>query len=146
MAQGMSTETANHYIRSLRGFTGWLERSDRIRRNPLKGLRLFNSEIDIRHARRELTEDELIRLLEGTRQSKRIYRGLTGEDRACLYLAATVTGFRARAVGESQAVRLRSPQRHAHGCLGSQIQQIKEAEDPVPYSRSSSCFGPVSPP
>ncbi len=98
MAQGISTETANHYIRAIRRFTRWLELSDKIRRNPLKGLDLFNAQVDVRHARRELTEQELIRLLEGARQSSRTYKGLTGEDRACLYLAAIVTGFRARAL------------------------------------------------
>src|SRR5262249_27064819 len=41
------------------------------------------------------TEDELRRLLAGTRASQRSYRGLDGEDRFHLYASACGTGFRA---------------------------------------------------
>lgn len=98
MAQGTSIETTNSYIRAIRGFTRWMARSSRIQCNPLEMLALLNSEVDIKHARRELTIDELRRLLDATRQSLRSYRGLTGEDRSMLYLAAVATGFRARAL------------------------------------------------
>ncbi len=103
MAQGKSPETINHYIRTIRGFCRWLVRSCRLQRNPLEGLSLLNSQVDIRHARRELTADELRRLLESTQASTRRFRGLTGEDRACLYLAAAATGFRARALAHLTA-------------------------------------------
>ncbi len=97
-AKGKSPETLNHHIPAIRSFCGWLERADRIRRNPLKSLSLLNSQIDVRHAKRELTTDELRDLLAATQQSKRYFRGLSGLDRSMLYLAATVTGFRARAL------------------------------------------------
>lgn len=98
MAQGKSPETLNHYIRALRGFCRWLERSDRIRRNPLIGVGLLNTQVETRHARRELTADELRLLFQGTADSSKKIKGLTGTDRSCLYLTAAVTGFRARAL------------------------------------------------
>ncbi len=98
MAQGKSPETVNHYIRAVRAFCSWLSRFDRVRKNPLEGLSLLNTQVDIRHARRELTGEELRRLLDVTSQSDRTFRGLNGGDRAALYLTAAVTGFRARAL------------------------------------------------
>lgn len=103
MAQGKSPETVNHYIRTIKGFCRWLVRSGRLRKNPLEGLSLLNAQVEIRHARRELTTDQLRRLLDGTQASTRNFRGLTGEDRACLYLTAAATGFRARALAHLTA-------------------------------------------
>jgi integrase/recombinase XerC len=45
-----------------------------------------------------LTAEELQRLLNATRQSNRVFRGLTGQDRYALYLIAATTGIRARAL------------------------------------------------
>src|SRR5207302_7639886 len=53
---------------------------------------------DRRHDRRELDADEMRRLLGVTRASARAFRGLTGPDRAALYLTACGTGFRVRAL------------------------------------------------
>ncbi len=96
--KGVGPQTVNHYIRAVRGFFRWLVKSKRIATNPLETLSLLNVEIDIRRARRELTADELRRLLSATRLSNRTYRGLTGEDRFHLYLTAATTGFRASAL------------------------------------------------
>jgi integrase/recombinase XerC len=63
--------------------------------NPLATLELVNAQCDVRHARRALTPDELIRLLIATRESKRTFRGLSGEDRFHLYATACATGNRA---------------------------------------------------
>jgi site-specific recombinase XerC len=96
-AQGVSLETVNHYLRALRSFCRWMV-PRRMPSNPLAGLKLLNAQVDVRHARRELRVDELRRLLEATGQSAKVWRGLTGEDRAHLYLLAAVTGFRANAL------------------------------------------------
>jgi integrase len=73
-------------------------RAKRIGSNPLDTLSLLNVQTDVRSGRRELTADELRRLLDATRASGRMYRGLTGEDRFHLYLTAATTGFRANAL------------------------------------------------
>jgi integrase len=96
--RGIGPETANHYIRAVRGFFRWLVKAKRIGSNPLDTLSLASVACDVRRARRELTADELRRLLDATRQSGRTFRGLTGPDRYYLYLAAIGTGFRASAL------------------------------------------------
>jgi integrase len=96
--KGISPETVNHYVRALRGFGRWLLKSKRIGSNPLETLTLQNTAADTRRRRRELTVDELHRLLEATRTSNRTFRGLTGLDRYCLYLTAVSTGIRASAL------------------------------------------------
>jgi len=97
-AQGNGPSTINHYIRALRGFSRWLMRAKRIGSDPLETLSLVNATVDVRHARRELSADELRRLFVAARDSVRVFRGLTGADRYLLYLAAAGTGFRARAL------------------------------------------------
>jgi integrase/recombinase XerC len=97
-ARGVGPATANHYTRAVRGFFRWLEKAKRIGSNPLETLTLVNAAVDVRRTRRELTADELQRLLTATRASEYTFRGLTGADRFFLYMLAAGTGFRARAL------------------------------------------------
>ena len=97
-AKGCSPETVNHYVRSVRGFFRWLVKAKRLGSNPLESLSLVNAAVDVRHARRELTAEELRRLFNAAGSSTNTYRGLTGEDRYFLYLVAAGTGFRAYAL------------------------------------------------
>jgi excisionase family DNA binding protein len=96
--RGHAPETVNHYVRAVRSFMLWMVRAKRLPSNPLNSLPLLNAKLDVRHARRELTADELRRLLGVTRASGRSFRGLTGPDRFHLYAAACGTGFRAAAL------------------------------------------------
>ena len=97
-ARGTSPATINHYVRAVRAFFRWLTRSKRIGSNPLETLGFTDARTDVRHARRELTADELQRLFRAAQESNRSFRGLTGSDRFHLYLAAAGTGFRANAL------------------------------------------------
>ena len=97
-AKGCGPETANHYTRAVRGFFRWLVKAKRLGSNPLDSLTLLNTSTDIRHARRELSAEELGRLFVATRDSRQSFRGLTGTDRYFLYLMAAGTGFRANAL------------------------------------------------
>ena len=96
--KGCAPETANHYVRAVRGFFRWLVKAKRIGANPLDSLSLVNAAVDVRHARRELTAAELGRLFVAAQASARAYRGLAGADRYFLYLVAAGTGFRASAL------------------------------------------------
>ena len=98
MDRGCGPQTVNHYVRAVRGFFRWMVRAKRIGANPLETLPLLNTQSDIRRGRRELTADELRRLLAAARSSTRMFRGLAGEDRSHLYLTAATTGFRASAL------------------------------------------------
>jgi integrase len=96
--KGCGPETANHYVRAVRGFCRWMVRAKRVGSNPLETLPLASAATDTRRARRELTAAELRRLFDAARGSERSYRGLTGPDRYMLYLVAAGTGFRASAL------------------------------------------------
>src|SRR5262249_34976165 len=93
--KGKSVKTANEYLAAVKGFTRWLWRDKRTVVDVLAGLsKLANAETDVRHARRDLSPEELEWLLLTARDSNRSFRGLTGLDRHALYLTACATGFR----------------------------------------------------
>src|SRR5262249_36254973 len=98
MAQGRAPETGNHYVRAVRAFLRWMVRVRGRPDHPPPSLALVSAQADQRHARRELSAEELRRLLEVARASRRSFRGLAGEDRFHLYAAACGTGFRASAL------------------------------------------------
>jgi len=97
-AKGISPATANHYVIALKAFGQWLVRTRRAATNPFDSLNRQATATDVRRRRRELTVDELRRLLEVTRASDRTFRGLTGPDRYYLYMTAVATGIRASAL------------------------------------------------
>jgi integrase/recombinase XerC len=72
--KGCGPATINHYVRAVRGFFRWLVKVKRLGSNPLDTLTLLNAAVDVRHARRELTADELRTLLVGTQASKKARR------------------------------------------------------------------------
>ncbi len=93
---GVSVGTTNQYAMHAKGFGNWLVRPGRrLGENPFRDLIAGNEDADRRHARRELTADELNQLLTSTRASDREFRGLDGEARFVLYATACGTGFRA---------------------------------------------------
>lgn len=91
----VSTQTSNHYLSALKQFARWLVKDRRSIDNPLAHLEGGNVKLDRRHDRRELSADELTRLLTAARESTRCFKQLTGEDRYFLYATAAGTGFRA---------------------------------------------------
>jgi integrase/recombinase XerD len=91
-----SSRTSNHYVRSLKHFGRWLVRDGRLTADPFAHLQTVNADADRRHVRRALEPAELVRLLDTTRASTRVDFGLTGPQRAVLYLAAARTGLRAQ--------------------------------------------------
>jgi len=73
-------------------------RSKRIAENPFAHVKKGRTEVDRQHDRRELSSEELARLITITQTSDRGFRGLDGMSRAMLYMVATSTGFRASAL------------------------------------------------
>ncbi|GAB6186684.1 tyrosine-type recombinase/integrase [Thermopirellula anaerolimosa] len=91
----VGTETRNHHLVACKAFSRWLWRSGRLADDPLAGLSRWNAEVDRRIRRRVLSVDELGRLVGAAEQSRWVFRGLTGPDRAALYLLAGYSGLRA---------------------------------------------------
>jgi integrase/recombinase XerC len=95
-SQGPGPATRNYYRAHLRTFGNWLAKDGRLGENPFRHVEMENAEVDRRHNRRELSAEELRRLLEVARHSQRSFRGLNGDDRYHLYATAAGTGFRAK--------------------------------------------------
>ncbi len=94
-ARGMSTETVNHYLVAVKMFSRWLWKQGRLASDPLAGLSRQNAEADRRHPRRVLSQGEFSRLVAAAESSPQVFRGLSGPDRAALYMLAAGSGLRA---------------------------------------------------
>ena len=64
-------------------------------KSPLQTLRKMNVSADRRHDRRSLTDEEFCRLIAAAESGKHV-EGMSGPDRAMLYIMASWTGFRRR--------------------------------------------------
>ena len=92
---GRSLETVNSYLRSIKSFTRWLWRDKRTADDRLTTLEGFNTATEEpRHARRELSTEELTYLLKFVERHTLSAHKLAGPDRAMLYHLALGTGFR----------------------------------------------------
>jgi site-specific recombinase XerD len=92
--RGISASTFNQYLSSCVSFFRWMVREGRATDNPLASLRQINVSTDRRHDRRAMTTEELLWLLETTKNTPTRF-GMTGKDRALLYRLAVETGLRA---------------------------------------------------
>jgi integrase len=86
-------QTVNHYIRALKGFSRWLWKDKRAREHHLAHLSTSNAEVDRRYIRRALTPEEAARLVRAAEDGPEVL-GMSGRDRAALYLIAIATGLR----------------------------------------------------
>ncbi len=93
--QGMSIQTSNYFLTHVKSFCRWMVRDGRMGENPLDYLQGGNSKLDRRHDRRELSAEELARILTATLLSKKTVAGLDGKARYVLYATACGSGFRA---------------------------------------------------
>ncbi|MEZ5952208.1 MAG: site-specific integrase [Planctomycetaceae bacterium] len=91
---GLSIQTSNHYLRSIKQFTRWMVKDQRNGDDPLAFIAMMNVRTDRRHDRRPLTDAELKAVLEAAQKGKPIMK-LSGPDRAMLYATAAYTGLRA---------------------------------------------------
>lgn len=95
---GNSIETCNHYLRALKAFCNWMYINKRHVENPILSLKVTNSRTDRRHDRRALSDAEL-QLLINAAESGPPVEGISGVDRAIMYLVASYTGFRKGEIG-----------------------------------------------
>ncbi len=92
-ADAVSEPTAARAGKHARQFTRWLWRKKNVLdHDPLAGIDLPSQENVTR--RRALAPTELASLVDTAQSSARDFRGLTGPERAALYLTAAATGFR----------------------------------------------------
>ena len=90
---GICVQTSNYYLQAFKQFCNWMVKERRISESPVSHLSSLNANADRRKERRNLTPEELTRLLEQTAKGPRHHK-LSGQDRAMLYRVAMETGFR----------------------------------------------------
>lgn len=99
----ISAQTFNHYRTALVAFGSWLVDQDLVPANPFARMERRQVEPARVLVRRALTPEQLARLLDVTAASAELRYGLDGPARSMLYLVASVTGFRARALASLTA-------------------------------------------
>jgi integrase len=93
--EGAGYSTSNSYLTSIKGFCKWAVRDRRTTESPVAHLTALNIDVDVRLVRRALEADELRLLIQVAQKSPKRFRGLSGSDRAMLYLTAAYAGLRA---------------------------------------------------
>lgn len=103
-ADGISAQTFNYYLQSLKAFCRWMIKDRRAFVSPISHLEMLNTRVDRRHDRRPLSPTELRRLIQAALKGRTLFGRdrhgviswqLTGADRAMLYRLAVETGLRA---------------------------------------------------
>lgn len=93
--RGIGAQTATFLLADARRFARWIaRRGTGVPPDRFDSVAGFDSANERTHARREVSPEELGRVLEAAKASAREYRGLSGPDRHHLYLTAFATGFR----------------------------------------------------
>ncbi len=94
----ISKATYNYYIRAIKQFTKWLVDTGKAYRDPLKSLKKINiTKFDQNRPARTLSVDEVRTLIQTTLRAGE-YRGISGKERALIYLIANETGLRANEI------------------------------------------------
>jgi len=100
--QGTSIRTSNFHLQATRQFVKWAVRTGLLPDDPLRSIQPLNPAVDRRRERRALTFDEARALLAATqegptrdgRTGEPCANGMSGPERALLYLFAMETGLR----------------------------------------------------
>lgn len=97
--ENIGNRTYNHYIQALDEFCGWLVKNKRATANPVVGLKRLNTAVDVRRRRRALTPEEVAKLINTARASRKKIQCFDGEARARIYTVAYMTGLRRGELG-----------------------------------------------
>lgn len=97
-AEDLGHRTYNHYLQAFDTFCNWCVSTKRLIANPVLGLERLNTAVDVRHARRALSAEELTKLVASARQSHKRIQGFSGEQRARIYLISYMTGLRKKEI------------------------------------------------
>lgn len=93
-------KTHNHYLQAIDQFCKWLCSGQRqvLPKNPVAGMQRLNTEVDVRHPRRALTQSEFWQLVDSARNSVVEIQCYDGMDRARIYLISYFTGLRRKEI------------------------------------------------
>ncbi len=106
-------KTSNYHGRDLKSFCSWLVDAGRADGNPMAKFNPLNAEPDGKRERRAITADQFANLVKATSEARTI-RGLSGPDRAMLYVVAAYTGLRAGELASLTADSFRPGRQRSH--------------------------------
>jgi integrase len=89
----LGIKTSNHYLSAFKEFCNWLVRDGHTPMNPVAFLQALNARTDVRRQRRALSAEEFAALVAAAASGPPV-QGMTGPDRAMLYILAAWTGYR----------------------------------------------------
>ncbi len=89
--------TYNHYVQAMHQFCTWLV-PNRLVANPVLGMKRLNTDVDIRHPRRALSQKEFANLIKSARESDVDIQCYDGETRARIYTLSYMTGLRRKEI------------------------------------------------
>jgi len=131
-ARGLSARTLNAHQTAVKQFARWLQRDGRCLDNPLAGMARMNEATDRRVMRRPLEAAELRRLIDATRNAPPL-GGLSGPDRAMLYLIGSATGFRRSELASLTPAAFRMAAKPpVIACEAAYTKNGQTAEQPIP--------------
>jgi integrase len=91
-----TAQTRKHIERAIKSFSRWLAATDRLERDVLARLEVTHVDAaDVVHCRGAFRTEEIEAIVSAARQGL-VYRGLTGQQRAYLYIFSASTGLRAK--------------------------------------------------
>jgi integrase len=114
---------------ALKSFLAWCVRVRLIEENPARHIKRYKQERDRRHRRAAFTDQQLTRLLDVTKASGMVFRGIFGDDRAELYHAAACTGLRIGTLRKVVVGQFHVAETDAVAFVRVYAEQLKDAED-----------------
>ncbi len=138
---GLSARSLAAHVVAAKSFSHWAWRDGRTVDYSLVGATTPKTQHDRRRVRRPLSETELRALLEATRTAP-AWRGMTGLDRAMLYLVASMTGLRRTELGSltPESFRL-DDEVPTIVCAAAYTKNGKQAEQPIPPQTAAALRG-----
>ena len=97
--EDIGNKTYNHYLQAMDSFGNWLVATKRCLANPFGGISRLNTEVDVRHPRRALSYQEMVKLVKSARTSGKSIQTFDGETRARIYVLSYMTGLRRKELG-----------------------------------------------
>jgi hypothetical protein len=121
---GIGHRTYNLYLQAMGAFCNWCVSTKRLTKNPLAGIERLNTAVDVRHARRALSADEVSKLVASARSSGISIQRYNGEQRARIYLLSYLTGLMLSSFRNAPRVqrRKRTVQSRTPRCTGAAFQ------------------------
>jgi integrase len=129
---GKSFRSRNYLLAAFKSFAKFLVDCDELRQNPFARIKKLNEDADPkRRRRRPLTPDEFERLIAAAERGPQI-EGMSGIDRAMLYILAAWTGYRRSELSRLTLADFRLDDEMPAVVLPSHHSKARRDDEPIP--------------